>query len=304
MGSSFTRKEGHERIRRVTNTGMVINILLSVAKGAVGWIAGSTALIADGIHSLSDMITDVAVLLGVHLGSRAPDVEHPYGHGRMETFASVFVSIALIIVGLGLVYQAGYSIVYHEESVPRAIVLVVAFVSVVSKEWLYQVTRKVARQTHSSAAYANAWHHRSDALSSVAVLLGVGSMYLGFGYGDELATVAVGIMIAMVGFGVLVDAASEFSERAADRDTREQITSILKASRNIRGWHKLRTRIVGREVFLDLHILVDPALSITTAHEVSEELESSLHEKIARPVNITVHIEPDVPELRSGRGDE
>jgi len=137
----------------------------------------------------------------------------------------------------------------------------------------------------------------------VAVLLGVGSMYLGFGYGDEVATIAVGIMIAMVGFGVLVDAASEFSERAADRDTQEQITSILKANRNIRAWHKLRTRIVGREVFLDLHILVDPALSITMAHEISEELESSLHEKIARPVNITVHMEPDTPELRLGRGD-
>jgi len=303
LASSLTKKEGQDRIRRVTNTGMAINISLSVAKGVVGWIAGSTALIADGIHSLSDMVTDVAVLLGVHLGSRAPDPEHQYGHGRMETFASVVVSIALIIVGLGLVYQAGYSILYHEEGRPSIIVLVVAFLSVVSKEWLYQVTRKVAKETHSSATYANAWHHRSDALSSVAVLLGVGSMYLGFGYGDEVATIAVGIMIAMVGFGVLVDATSEFSERAADRDTQEQITSILKANKNIRDWHRLRTRIVGREVFLDLHILVDPTLSITKAHEVSEELESSLHKKITRPVNITVHIEPDMPELRSGGGD-
>jgi cation diffusion facilitator family transporter len=299
MSDSQKNRIHSGRIRKVTNLGLAINVLLSVSKVVVGWVANSTALIADGVHSISDMATDVAVLVGVKLGAKEPDVEHPYGHGRMETFAAAVVALALILVGLGLVYQAGYSMVDHKKSAPSIIVLVVAFISVVSKEWLYQITRKVAKETHSSAAYANAWHHRSDALSSVAVLLGVGSMYFGFIYGDEFATVAVGIMIALVGFSVLADSINEFSERAADKVTQEQITSILKAVPGIRDWHKLRTRIAGREVFLDLHILVDPQLNITEAHEIADRLEMSLHEQIDRPVNITVHIEPDTPELRA-----
>jgi divalent metal cation (Fe/Co/Zn/Cd) transporter len=127
----------------------------------------------------------------------------------------------------------------------------------------------------------------------------VGSTYFNFRYGDELATVAVGIMIALVGYRVMADSIGEFAERAVDRTTHEQITGILKANPAIHDWHKLRTRIVGREIFLDLHILVDPGLSIVRAHEISEQLETTLHDRVDRPVNITVHVEPDTPELRA-----
>lgn len=288
-----------QKINRITIIGLVLNIILSVGKMIVGWWAASTALVADGIHSLSDMATDLALIVGVHFSNKKPDTEHPYGHGRMETFAALAISIALVIVGLGLVWRAGYDIIHHEPVPPSVVVMVVAFISVVSKEWLYQVTKRVAKQTHSAATYANAWHHRSDALSSVAVLAGIGSMYLGFKYGDELATVAVGIMILLVGYRVLADSMGEFAERAVDKTTHEQITGILKSDTAVHDWHKLRTRIVGREIFLDLHILVDRQLSITKAHEISERLEASLHERLDRPVNIIIHIEPDTPELRA-----
>ncbi|HSV27405.1 MAG TPA: cation diffusion facilitator family transporter [Sedimentisphaerales bacterium] len=281
------------KIRRITNISLVLNIVLSAAKVIVGVLMNSMALIADGMHSLSDMATDVALLVGVHFGSKMPDAKHPYGHGRMETFVAVVIAVVLIIVGLGLVYRAGYDIVHHRIAEPSILVIIVAIISIVSKEWLYQATRKVAKETHSPATYANAWHHRSDALSSVAVVLGVGSMYLGFRYGDEIATVAVGIIIAMVGFSIMSDSVGEFAERAVDQATYDRITGILKANPAIHTWHKLRTRIVGREIFLDLHILVDPGLSITRAHEISEQLETSLHDHLDRPVNITVHVEPD-----------
>lgn len=291
----------NSRISRITNIGLVINVILSAVKVIVGWLANSTALIADGIHSLSDITTDAVVLVGVRLGSKKPDAKHPYGHGRIETFAAVLISIVLLLVGIGLVYRASYSIVHHETTPPSVTVMIVAFISIVSKEWLYQATKKVAKETHSAATYANAWHHRSDSLSSVAVLFGVGSMFLGFGYGDEVATISVGIMIALVGFSVLADSISELTEKAVDQTTHEHIKKILASSAGIHQWHKLRTRVVGREVFLDLHILVDPMLNITEAHAIAERLETSLHEQIDRPINITVHVEPDLTESKVKR---
>ncbi len=171
-------------------------------------------------------------------------------------------------------------------------------VSIISKEWLYQITKKIAIKTHSSATYANAWHHRSDALSSVAVLVGIAALKFGFKYGDAIGAVVVGLLIMFVGINIIGDCLKELTEGAVDQKTIDQIRSIIGGNSSVRQWHRLRTRRVGREVFLDLHILVDPALNIAAAHEIAESLEKTLHEQIIRPVNITVHIEPDTPELR------
>ncbi|MHC4195571.1 MAG: cation diffusion facilitator family transporter, partial [Planctomycetota bacterium] len=149
------------------------------------------------------------------------------------------------------------------------------------------------------ALYANAWHHRSDSLSSVVVVIGIVSMMLfDFRYGDRLAAIGVGLMIALVGGNVMASCFQEFTEASVDERTIKQIMGIIEANSFIRQWHKLRTRTVGREVFLDLHILVDPGLNIAAAHEIAESLEEAMHEEMAQPVNITVHIEPDTPELR------
>ncbi len=286
------------RIRAVTNLGIAVNIILAVIKVAVGFLAGSIALITDGIHSISDMATDFAVLFGIHYGSKQPDSKHPYGHGRVETFSAAFISLVLIIVGAGMIFYAGSDIAKGHVASPNIAVLIVAVISIVSKEFIYKITKSVAIKSHSPVLYANAWHHRSDALSSIAVAIGFISLKFGFEYGDQIAAVAVGIMIILVGARVISDCLNEIFERAVDSDTIEQIKQIIASKQQIRQWHRLRTRTVGREIFLDLHILVDPDLTITDAHEIAEALETALHEQITRPVNITVHIEPDKPELR------
>jgi len=286
------------QIKTITYIGMTVNIALSVIKVIIGLSAASLALVADGIHSLSDVATDMAVLLGLRLGSKEPDQSHPYGHGRAETFSAGLIALILIVVGGAMIYYATMAIARDEIAPPRLCVLIAAIISVAAKEWFYRATRKVAIQSHSPALYANAWHHRSDALSSVAVVIGFILLKIGFGHGDQVAAIAVGLMIIWVGIKVIGDAFRELTEAAVDPDTIEHIKKIINSDSSIRQYHKLRTRMVGREVFLDLHILVDPDLNVTAAHEIAESLEKTLDEQITRPINITVHIEPDIPELR------
>ncbi len=287
-----------KQIKSITYLGMIVNIALAAIKIVIGVFAASLALVADGIHSLSDLATDVAVLLGLRLGSKAPDQSHPYGHGRAETLAAGLIAVILISVGGAMIYYATMAIARDEVTTPRIEVLMVAIVSIAAKEWLYRATQRIAIRSQSPALYANAWHHRSDALSSVAVVIGFAALQLGFGHGDQVAAIAVGLMVMSVGVKVIGDCLRELTESAVDQDTIEHIKQIISSNSSIRQWHKLRTRTVGREVFLDLHILVDPDLNVTTAHEITVSLENALDEQIKRPINITIHIEPDTPELR------
>jgi cation diffusion facilitator family transporter len=298
MDSNSKLEIAGREIISITYLGAAVNIFLSAIKIIVGFFAGSLALIADGLHSVSDLATDVAVLLGVRLGSKAPDKEHPYGHGRAETFSGGLVALVLIFVGGCMMYYATVAIAKDEMTTPHFAVLIVAILSIASKEWLYKATQKVAIRSHSSALYANAWHHRSDALSSVAVVAGFISLEFGFGHGDQVAAIAVGLMIILVGIRVIGDCLRELTESAVDSDTIEHIRDIINSDSSIRQWHKLRSRMVGREIFLDLHILVDPNLNIAAAHEIASNLEKAVAEEITQPVNITIHIEPDTPELR------
>lgn len=282
---------------------MVVNSFLCVSKILIGLLGGSIALIADGVHSLSDMVTDIAVLLGAHFGSKEPDAEHPYGHGRIETFSALFVAVVLFIVGGLMIYKASVGIakVHLHKEVKSISILVfwIALFSVLAKEVLYRITQRVAVSTRSTALYANAWHHRSDALSSVAVIIGFVSLrWFGYVHGDRIAAVAVGLMIIMVSVKIIGGCLSEFTEKAVDNETMERIKRIINSEQQIRQYHNLRTRTVGREIFVDLHILVAPELNISHAHKISENLEKALHQQIVQPVNITVHIEPDIPDQR------
>jgi cation diffusion facilitator family transporter len=256
------------------------------------------ALISDGIHSLSDMVTDLMILVGVWLGSKEPDQKHPYGHGRLETLATGVIAIALLVVGVGTIYYAVIDIAKGHIKHPWLPVLIVAILAIITKESLSRVTRRVAIKTHSAALYANAWEQRSDAFSSLAVIIGYILMKFGFSYGDQIAAVVVGTMITLVGLKIVGGCIDELTESAVDSKTMEHIKSVIDANGQIHQWHDLRTRLVGREVFLDLHILVNPNLNITEAHKIADSLEKALHKQIARPVNITVHVEPDIPALR------
>lgn len=298
MRGEKKRGDGERQIKSVTYLGIVVNIALAIVKIAIGFLASSLALLADGVHSLSDLATDAVLLLGVRLGAKEPDGCHPYGHGRAETLSAGLIALILMFVGGAMIYHATMAIARDDITSPHLGVLAAATVSIAAKEWLYRATQKVAIESHSPALYANAWHHRSDALSSVAVVIGYISLQFGFGHGDQAAAIAVGTMVIWVGVKVISDCVRELAESSVDTDTIGKIKKIIVSDTSVRDWHKLRTRTVGREVFLDLHILVDPELNVAAAHEITVKLEKALDEQISRPTNITIHIEPDVPELR------
>ena len=280
------------QITRVTAVGAVLNVLLAAVKLSVGFVVGSPALVADGAHSFSDLSTDAFVIVGTRFSSRPPDESHTYGHGKYETLAAFLVGSALVAVGALIAAEAGLSLYRHEHIIAGYPVLVVAVVSIASKEWIYHVTQRVARRLKSPALSANAWHHRSDAMSSVAVLVGAVAGLFGWEHGDQLAAIAVGVMVILVGartvFGALVD----FTEKSIPAAEQEAIARAVEDVPGIRGWHRLRTRMVGREVFMDIHVLVDARLSVTEAHEIVNVVESKVRSSLDRPVNLLVHYEP------------
>ncbi|MCK4356353.1 cation transporter, partial [Candidatus Bipolaricaulota bacterium] len=274
---------------RVTLVGIVINVLLLAAKLIAGFLTGSVALVADGIHSGSDMATDLVVLGAIRLGARKPDASHPYGHGRYETLAGGLLAVTLIVVGLFIAWKAGRALYAHQRSFPGLAVLVVAACSILTKEWIYRKTARVARRVRSTALHANAWHHRSDALSSVAVLLGGVVGLCGWGYADQVAGLLVGLMVVSSGGKTLFNVLHELTEGALSPAQLHTINAAIKQVDQVRGWHQLRTRQVGREIFLDLHVLVDPDLTLLEGHRISMQVEEVLQAACKRPVNVMVH---------------
>ena len=287
-----------KQLRLVTYLSVAANVFLISGKFIIGLITGSLSLLADAIHSVSDMLTDIAVLLGLYFGSKKPDSSHQYGHGKLETLAAIAIALGLLGVGLGMIYYAALDIAKDTVTRPQNLVLVAAIGAIAIKEVVYRVTKAVAMKYHCPVALANAWHDRADALSSVAVIVGVVAQKLGFNHGDQVAAIGIGVMVVIVATKLISDCLGELIERAVDQATIDQIQNIIRANGQIHQYHRLRTRAVGREVFLDLHILVDPNLNVAAAHEISEKLENALNKQLTRPVNITVHIEPDIPSLR------
>jgi len=297
VGHRTQISEETRQIRRVTLWGAVANVLLAAVKIVGGELSGSISLVADGIHSLSDLATDVVVVVGVSIGEKPPDASHPYGHGRYETLASILVALALILVGIYVAREAALSMfVHHEDAAPGLVMILLASLSIVVKEALFQVTKVVARRTRSPALLANAWHHRSDALSSVAVLLGGIVGMAGFPHGDHVAGIVVGGMVVVVGGKIGFGNLAELLEHGADQALIEQIRAVLDRHPEVKGWHELRSRKVGREVFADVHVLVSPDLTVRKSHAVADELEEALRRTAKDPINISIHIEPSDDE--------
>ncbi len=293
-----TQQTATRQLRRVTYLSIGANVFLIAGKFIVGFITGSLSLLADAVHSVSDMLTDFAVLLGLYLGAKKPDSSHQYGHGKLETLSAAAIALGLLTVGLGMIYYAAHDIAKGNIKHPRNLVLVAAVLAIAVKEVVFRVTKAVATKYYCPAALANAWHDRADALSSVAVIIGVVARRFGFDYGDQVAAITVGVMVTLVGARIIGDCLAELTEQAVDQATLEHIKDVIKSNGQVRQYHRLRTRAVGREVFLDVHILVDPNITISAAHEISEKLENELHKQLTRPINVVVHIEPDVPVLR------
>lgn len=281
-----------EKIRSITLWGIFANVFLMVIKIIAGIFVRSSALVADGFHSLSDLATDFIVLVSARLSSRPPDETHPYGHKKFDTLATQVIGLVLMVVGLLFVWNAGAHVYKGEISYPGFMVLVVAGISVFLKELLFVLTRKISKETHSTTLYANAWHHRSDSLSSVAVLIGGIASLLGWGHADHMATIAVGLMIMGVAGKILYEGLIELSEHAADKESIQKIEDVLNRESDVFDWHALRTRKVGGELFVDVHLVVDPDISVRESHEICNKIERKMHEELTKPANILIHCDP------------
>jgi cation diffusion facilitator family transporter len=282
------------QVRRVTWAGLVVNVFLSVLKFIVGYLGSSHAVIADAVHSLSDMGTDSVVLLGVKYWSAPPDENHPYGHKRIETIVAGAIGIALALVALGIGYNALATIRDVHLIQPGWIAIAGSVVSIILKEAVYRWTIAVGRRAKSSAVIANAWHHRSDALSSVPVLIAVAVAAITprLAFIDHVGALVVSIFILKVCWDILSPALSELADRGASQEIRETIRSIAMEIDGVRSVHAIRTRRLGSGIHLDLHILVDGEMTVRMGHEISGAVKSALIEKGPEIVDVVIHLEP------------
>jgi cation diffusion facilitator family transporter len=290
----------YQEVRKVTLIGSLVDLLLGVAKIIVGWLAHSQALIADGVHSLSDLATDFLVLYAAKHSHRAADEDHPYGHGRIETLATVGLGIALTGIAVGIGYDAMRRMNSPDLLLnPGWIALGVAALSVISKEAIYQYTRNAAKRLRSNMLMANAWHSRSDAISSIVVVIGVAGAMMGYPYLDSVAAIAVAVMIAKIGFDLVRDSSKELIDTALEPEVTEAIRREVFNIDGVRALHMLRSRRSGGDALIDLHIQVDPRISVSEGHQIGDTVRRQLLDSIEEVTDVTVHIDPEDDEQKS-----
>ncbi len=278
---------------RVTVIGAVLNLALAIIKFIAGIMGHSTALIADAIHSLSDLATDLVVYMSLKISSQKPDEKHPYGHGRAETIGSAVIGAAVLFVGIGVAWTVFQKASGGELHVTGLIAIAGAAVSIVVKEALFQYTRKIGEKLRSESIIANAWHHRSDAVSSLAAFVGITGAYMGYTMLDPLAAIIVGIMIAGVGWKILWEAVQNLMDRGVSREELERIEEIITSDRWVVNYHELKTRKVGKDTFVDVHIQVSPRISVSEAHNIAESVRQKLRRNIDHVADALVHIDAE-----------
>jgi len=286
-----------EAISRTAIVGGLVNLILSIIKVVAGVVWSSQALVADGVHSLSDLASDVLVWFAGRHATQAPDAEHPYGHARYETVASLALGLFLLAVAVGIAWDAGHRLFAPEELLrPEALALLAALISILVKEWLYWWTLGYARRVRSDMLRANAWHHRTDAISSVVVLVGVGGTLAGLTYLDAVAAILVGVMIARIGVEIGWTAVRELVDTGLEQERIEAIRETIRTVGGVRDIHMLRTRRHGGHASADVHVLVDPRVSVSEGHIISVLVERRLKEQIDEITDVTVHIDPEDDE--------
>lgn len=293
----ITKQQRYNKVRKVTLIGSAVDLLLGITKILVGWVAHSQALIADGIHSLSDLATDLIVLYAAKHAHKEADEDHPYGHGRIETLATVGLGVTLIIIAGGIAYDAVLRLNDPDELLqPGLLALVVAAVSVVAKEWIYHYTINVARYLRSDMLMANAWHSRSDAITSVVVVIGIAGAMFEYPYLDAVAAVAVAVMIAKIGVDLVRTSSKELIDTALEPQEIDIIRRHISSVSGVRAMHMLRSRKSAGDAFIDVHIQVDPRLSVSDGHQVGETVRRQLMDKVDIVSDVTVHIDPENDE--------
>lgn len=286
-------------IYKVTIWGSIVNFILLIFKFVAGVLGHSSAMVADAIHSLSDFATDIIVLFFVRISSKPADTTHKYGHGKFETLATAFIGFALLAVGIGILIEGTKNIVAVVRGevlqAPGVIALLAAAVSIISKEILYQYTVYKGRKINSQAVVANAWHHRSDAFSSIGTLVGIaGAMFLGEKWRvlDPVAAVIVSVFILKVAIDILRNSLEELMEHSLPDAEEEEIKQIILSTNGVESPHHLRTRRIGNRVAIEVHIRMNGDMTLTKAHQITTEVEQQLKLRFGENTHIGIHTEP------------
>jgi len=291
--------ERNQEIYQVTLVGGVVNVVLLLFKFVAGIVGHSAAMVADAVHSLSDFVTDVIVLVFVHISSKPKDKSHDYGHGKYETLAMTLIGVALLIVAIGIIYHGAMEIVAwlngEQLEAPGTLALWAALLSVLLKEGVYQYSMVKARQLNSQVVEANAWHHRSDALSSVGTAIGIGgAIFLGQRWTvlDPIASLVVGAFIVKVAVDLLHRGIDDLMEHSLPEDVEEEILRIVGELKGVVDPHDLRTRKIGNHYAIELHILMDGDITLREAHNKASEVENLLRARYGEHTHVAVHVEP------------
>lgn len=288
--------ENQEQVAlRVSTVSIIANVLLALAKLAAGVIAHSGAMISDAVHSASDVFSTIIVMIGVRLSAKASDREHPYGHERMECVAAIILSVILLITGLFIGYEGVGKIVHAGEltlPVPGLLALSAAIVSILVKEAMFWYTRHYAEQIDSGALMADAWHHRSDALSSIGALIGIAGARLGFPVLDPLASVVICIFIGKAAFDIFWDAINKMVDHSCSEEMEQSIRRCALAHREVAGIDLLRTREFGNRIYIEMEISVDGALPLTKAHAIAESVHDDIEAAFPKVKHIMIHVNP------------
>ena len=291
--------ERNQEIYQVTLVGGVVNVVLLLFKFVAGIVGHSAAMVADAVHSLSDFVTDVIVLVFVHISSKPKDKSHDYGHGKYETLAMTLIGVALLIVAIGIIYHGAMEIVAwlngEQLEAPGTLALWAALLSVLLKEGVYQYSMVKARQLNSQVVEANAWHHRSDALSSVGTAIGIGgAIFLGQRWTvlDPIASLVVGAFIVKVAVDLLHRGIDDLMEHSLPEDVEEEILRIVGELKGVVDPHDLRTRKIGNRYAIELHILMDGDITLHEAHNKASEVEDLLRARYGEDTHVAVHVEP------------
>ncbi len=280
---------------KVSFVSIAANVLLSVFKLFVGVFAHSGAMISDAVHSASDVFSTFVVIIGIKIAGKDSDKEHPYGHERMECVAAIVLATILCITGLGIGYTAIETILsgkYEQLVVPGALALIAAFLSIVVKEAMFWYTRINAKKIDSGALMADAWHHRSDALSSVGALIGIAGARMGYPVMDAAASLVICVFIVKAAYDIFKDAVDKMVDKACDEATENELRDCTLSQRGVMGIDLLRTRVFGNKIYVDLEIRADGSRTLNETHEIAEQIHDRIEERFPKVKHIMVHVNP------------
>lgn len=291
----ITDEMGHRIAMRVSTVSIVVNAVLSLFKLAAGLIGHSGAMISDAVHSMSDVFSTIVVMIGITVSKKQSDRDHQYGHERMECVAAILLSVILFAVGIGIGFDGVQKILGREGRtivIPGTIALIAAIVSILSKEWMFHYTKRAANKIHSGALMADAWHHRSDALSSIGALIGIGGARLGFPLLDSIASLVICFFIGKAALDIFKDAIDKMVDKSCDEETLEEMKQIISRQSGVARIDMLQTRLFGAKIYVDIEVAADGGLSLEDGHEIAQTVHDAVEEHFPLVKHCMVHINP------------